>query len=391
MVNISDFAHLRVLLLVSLALLAGCMHPHQHRLLAETIAPARPAQVAAVHRIYVATSRASTEEPGVVFSGERAHEPSYALVDVSVPAIHETGKLELAPSPQVADPARYFAALRAGLYKSETGFRNALARNIAAHDGRLLVFVHGYNTSFDAAVYRMTQIVHDSGYRGLPLLFTWPSAGRAIDYIYDNNSATVARDALEHTLRLVARSGAQRIDIVAHSMGSWVTMEALRQLAITGDRNLGGKLADVVLASPDIDVDVFKAQMRRYGDPDRSFFILNSRGDKALDLSGFIAGNRPRLGGAINAEELAEFGVIVIDVTQVSSPDFLGHTKFAENPLLIRLLGEGLAETGAQPLADQAITRRLANLARGIGQTVGSAAELVVTTPFEVLDIAVGN
>ena len=34
-------------------------------------------------------------------------------------------------------------------------------------------------------------------------------------------------------------------------------MEALRQLAITDDRDLDGRLGDVLLASPDIDVDVF--------------------------------------------------------------------------------------------------------------------------------------
>src|SRR5690606_4927040 len=95
----------------------------------------------------------------------------------------------------------------------------------------------------------------------------------------------------EASLRLLAQSGARRIDIVAHSMGTWVTMEALRQLALTGNRNLGGKLGDVVLASPDIDVDVFKSQMRRYGKPDRPFFLILSTDDRALRLSSILAGN----------------------------------------------------------------------------------------------------
>lgn len=55
------------------------------------------------------------------------------------------------------------------------------------------MFIHGYNTQFDDAVYRITQIVQDSGYKGAPVLFTWASAGRALDYVYDTNSATVAR------------------------------------------------------------------------------------------------------------------------------------------------------------------------------------------------------
>ena len=75
------------------------------------------------------------------------------------------------------------------------------------------------------------------------------------------------------------------IDIIAHSMGNWVAMEALRQLAIAGNRDLGGKLGYVVLASPDIDVDVFKKQMVRYGKPDKPFVVLLSGDDHALQLS----------------------------------------------------------------------------------------------------------
>lgn len=380
---------------LALVLLAvGCASiEDRQRLIAATIAPAAPGQVAATHRLLLATSRAKTQEPGVIFSGQRAPTLSFGFVEISVPAVHKTGDLERSPSPKVADPARYFAARRLGLYTSENGFEEELRQSIRQHDGRALIFVHGFNTSFGEAAFRMTQIVHDSGYEGTPILFTWPSAARVVDYIYDSNSATAARDGLEEMLRLVARSGATRIDIIAHSMGGWLTMETLRQLAITGDRDLGGRLADVVLASPDIDVDVFKGQMRRYGVPENSFVVLTSRNDRALDLSGFLAGNQPRVGGAIDAAELAQYGVVVLDVTDFSAPGGLNHTKFAENPLLIRMLGEGLADTDGDSgsPSEEDLNRRLTQLTRGIGQTVGSAAELIVTTPFEVLNVMVGQ
>jgi len=375
--------------LLLLLIIAGCANPERHRLLARTIAPATSAQIAGEYRIFVATTRAETAAPGVIFSGDRSPATTYAFADVSVPATHQTGRLERSPSPEVADPARYFAARRLGIYRDEQAYSRALHESIARHGGRALVFIHGFNTGFDNAVYRMAQIAHDAGYDGTLILFSWPSAARIVDYIYDNNSATASRDALEHLLRLVSRSGAQRIDIVAHSMGNWVTMEALRQLAITGDRDLGGKLADVVLASPDIDVDVFKSQMRRYGVPDRHFFIFTSRNDRALDLSRIIAGNRARVGGAIDAAQLAQYGVIVIDVTDVSSPDRLNHTKFAENPLLVRLLGEGLVGAEEPASADEELVRRINSLAGSIGQTIGAAADIVITTPLDVLDAVV--
>ncbi|TIM86433.1 MAG: alpha/beta hydrolase, partial [Mesorhizobium sp.] len=109
------------------------------------------------------------------------------------------------------------------------------------------------------------QIAHDTKYSGTPVLFSWASSGKTTGYIYDKESANAARDDLEETLRMLAKTKAKSIDIIAHSMGTWVTMEALRQLAITGDRDLGDKLGYVILASPDIDVDVFKKQMIRYG------------------------------------------------------------------------------------------------------------------------------
>src|SRR5690606_29453861 len=135
-------------------------------------------------------------------------------------------------------------------------------------------FVHGYRTPFDSSVYRAAQIVHDSGYKGTPVLFSWASTGRTVDYIYDNNSATIARDGLERTLRVLQESGAKRVDIVAHSMGNWLTMESLRQLAIGHNKDLSSLLGDVVLASPDIDIDVFKSQLQRIGHPKRPFFVL---------------------------------------------------------------------------------------------------------------------
>jgi esterase/lipase superfamily enzyme len=226
-----------------------------------------------------------------------------------------------------------------------------------------MVFVHGYNTGFDDAVYRLTQIVHDSGYPGTPVLFSWASGAKTTDYVYDKESASVARDQLEVTLRMLAQTGARRIDIVAHSMGTWVTMETLRQLAITGDRDLGGKLGDVVLASPDIDVDVFKSQMRRYGKPDRPFFLLLSADDRALRLSGMLAGNK-RVGDFGDPAELADLGVVAVDISHEKGGDSLNHTKFADNPALVKLLGQRLREDDGYA-SDRQVTDRINMLNQG--------------------------
>jgi Uncharacterized protein conserved in bacteria len=373
---------------VTLAL-SGCSSPEKHRLMARTIAPATQKQIAAEHRIYLATNREPARDPGYIFSGDRNPDTTYAFVDVSVPAVHKVGEIERAPNPSVADPARYFTARRLGIFRSEQDYRQQLAKVIRERGGRALVFVHGYNTAFDDAVYRITQVAHDSGFPGAVILFTWPSAASVVDYLYDQNSVMVSRDALENLLRLVADAGATHIDLVAHSMGSLATMEALRQLAITNDPNLGGKLADVILASPDIDADVFKSQIQRMGKPKMNMVILSSRNDRALDLSGLIAGRRERLGAVLNAEEFAKLGVTVVDVTGMQAGDPLNHTKFADNPALVKLLGVALTSDDLEQLDDDdTITEELSSISRNIGRTVGNAAGIIITTPFRVFELA---
>ena len=369
--------------------LSGCAGGPSHRLL-DAVA-AEPQELLATHRIYVATTRAAAEDRKEVFSGERSVDLNFARVDVTVPKVHQPGVVEQPRSDARRDPARHFAAGEVALYPREEGFANGLRESLKRTDGRALIFVHGYRTPFDNSVYRAAQIVHDSGYRGTPVLFSWASTGRTVDYIYDNNSATVARDGLEKTLRLLHAAGARRIDIVAHSMGNWLTMEALRQIAIAGDRGLSGRLGDIILASPDIDVDVFKSQLRRLGRPDQPVFVIVSRDDRALLASSIIAGNRPRVGDYGNDADLAELGITVVDISAVSSGDPLNHAKFAENPLLVQLLGSRLNEDDTLSGSGDQISRRIESLAQGVGQTLGSAAEIVITTPLEVINIAVGG
>lgn len=369
--------------------LSGCAGQQSHALLPRTVVPVEASKIAGSHDIFVVTTRAKATDPREVFSGDRSETSSYARVDMTVPAVHKTGSLELAKANQ-SDPSRYFTATRVAAYRDEAAFSSALRADIARRGGRAMVFIHGYNTAFDGAVYRITQIAHDSDYPGTPILFTWASAGRTVDYVYDNNSATAARDRLEDLLRLVVRSGAKRVDIVAHSMGNWVTVEALRQLAMTGDRDLDGKMGDVILASPDIDVDVFKSQMRRYGVPDKPFIVLTSKNDRALSISGLIAGQRPRLGDYTDSKDIASYGVVVADLSSMSAGDRLNHAKFADNPLMVKLLGERLRNDQLAASGSE-ITDRVETLTRGIGQTLVSAAEIVITTPFEVMKIAVGQ
>ncbi|WP_246666044.1 alpha/beta hydrolase [Aquamicrobium sp. LC103] len=375
--------------LTLVVVLAGCGGNQAHDLISPGVV--EPGTIAGKHSIFAVTTRERAEDPRQVFDGRRAENLSFARVDITIPRDHQTGRIE-SPRRGPRDPAKHFFASEVAIMRSEADFAQKLRGEIAARNGRALVFIHGYRTLFDGAVYRMAQIVHDSGYTGVPVLFSWASAGRTVDYIYDNNSATIGRDGLEETLRLLAANGATRIDIVAHSMGNWATMEALRQIAISDDREVTRRLGDIMLASPDIDVDVFKSQLKRIGKLDRPIAVMLSDDDRALQLSSLLAGNRPRVGDYAKAEDLASLGVVVVNVSNLQAGDRLNHAKFADNPLLVRLLGEHLQADSQLGTGDrQEISSRIGRLAQGLGQTIGTAAEIVITTPLEVINVAVGG
>ncbi len=222
---------------------------------------------AAEHTLLVATTRERDDRPGTYFNGDRSSSIDYAEISVSVPPSHQQGKIEW-PSTPPGDPKTDFVVRDARYLDGDKAFVTALNAQLAMRppgSRKVFLFIHGFNTLFSEGLYRLTQLVEDSKAPGVPVLFTWASRGKPTAYVYDTNSATMARDELEHTLRLLANSNAEQVNILAHSMGNWVTVETFRQIKIAGKFDHADKLGYVFLAAPDIDIDVFKSEMRRIG------------------------------------------------------------------------------------------------------------------------------
>ncbi len=278
----------------------------------------------------------------------------FSLTTVSVPPGHEPGGLEMASfgSPNRASD---FAVVGRRALDAQA-FRDAVATHLSGRVGSnrdVLVFVHGFNTSFDEARFRLAQIVTDGGFNGVPVLFTWPSKGSLFGYASDREAATASRDAMERLLLdLAALPDVGKVHVLAHSMGSWLAMEALREAAIAGHPDLDGHLGDIILAAPDIDQGVFRQQVERLG-PTAHISVFAATNDRALGLSGFLA-ERPRLGAIDSASPegraaLEGLGVHVIDLTR-DSVGLTGHATYASVPDVIRGIG---AEIGASRAGDR--------------------------------------
>lgn len=82
---------------------------------------------------------------------------------------------------------------------------------------------------------------------------------------------------------------------MAHSMGTWLAVEALRQMAIRNGR-VDRRSAMSFLPRRITDVDVFSRQFASLGKTPPKFTLFVSQDDRALSLSRRISGNVDRLG-----------------------------------------------------------------------------------------------
>lgn len=341
--------------------------------------------------LMVATTRAPSAEPGVLFSGERSDELSLTEIVVSIPPEknREVGQVQW-PKKLPANPERDFSTVSVTPLHQGNDAQTWLKAHLP-QSRRVLIFVHGFNNRYEDAVYRFAQIVHDSKADVAPIIFTWPSRASVFGYNYDKESTNFSRDSLEDLLQRASKDPkVGEITVMAHSMGSWLTIEALRQMAIRNGR-VAPKITDVILASPDLDVDVFGKQIRAMGDKRPKFTLFVSRDDRALNLSRRISGNIDRLGQIDPTVEpyrtqLEQAGITVLDLTALKGGDKLNHGKFAESPEVVRLLGNRLIAGQTVTDSDVGLGERIGAVTLGATQTVGSAASLAVSAPIMIFD-----
>lgn len=292
-----------------------------------------------VQSVFIGTTRAADPKTGT-YSSERESKATFGRVDVSIPPLHTTGgEIEWPPRGAQADPQRHFLATRITRYPQPTAFKAALAQDLgrSAKGGReAVIYVHGFNNNFAEGVYRIAQLSHDLKIPGSAVHYSWPSRASALGYAYDRDSALFARDGLETLLREVTDAGADRVLLVGHSMGAGLTMEAMRQIALRGDRKLLGKIAGVMLMSPDVDVDVFRAQAQTIGTLPKPFVVFTSRRDSALALSAFVSRESDRLGNLRDVSRLAGLDVTLVETGGLRAGD--SHFAAATSPALIALL-----------------------------------------------------
>lgn len=340
----------------------------------------------------VATMRMRSDNPGEMFTGERALKPSFADITVSIPpsSVRKPGEVAW-PKKLPPNPATDFAVTSATVGDAAQA-KAWLATNVKrSPDRSVLVFVHGFNNRFEDAVFRLAQIAYDSGTKSVPILVTWPSRGKLLAYGYDRESTNYSRNALEQLFQyLAADKQVQEVSILAHSMGNWLALESLRQMAIRNG-SLPKKFKNVMLASPDVDVDVFRSQIADMGSQHPNITLFVSRDDRALATSKRVWGDVARLGAidptqAPYKDEMAQNEITVYDLTEVKSGDKLNHSKFADSPEIVQLIGARLSD--GQMLAENrtGIGESIMNVTTGAAAAVSTGVAIAATAPIAIID-----
>lgn len=293
--------------------------------------------------ILLATTRraVTSDRPGLRYGTEDADSLQFSAVSVNVPSYRARGTGEL-PRPGALrdnaltyrpDPLRDFY-VTSTIPVDSARFVQRLSTDLGTTRSRdLLVFVHGFNVSFEDAAVRAAQVAADLNFDGSVMLFSWPSAASVSAYVRDQQTARNAGFQLLRLLRNHAVAAhPDRVHLLGHSMGVEVIGKAF---TLTAPTDSTPHLSEVVLAAPDVDSRVFRREiMPRLVPHARRVTMYASSDDDALRASRVVNGvGRLGLGGdslfVIN-------GMDTVDATRVTA-DVLGHTLFGNQGFLADL------------------------------------------------------
>jgi esterase/lipase superfamily enzyme len=278
-----------------------------------------------------------------------------------------------------AELARHFDA--------KAKLQGEIQRRLAQAPKReVLLYVHGFNETFATAAYTAAELCHFLGREQVCAFFTWPASSTGnflISYTTTTEAADYAVEHLKKSLRTIATTpGVEGLHILAHSRGTAVTLQAVRELgleAIAAGKEPANlyKIRNLVLLSPDIDVQLAGQAMTSFiSDPDLvtvwpearlprvlegRLTIYTSPEDRALAVSQWLFRSRRRA-GQLGPEDLTDKAQRYLEVggrTDLISyegkrTDLFGHSYFTTNPQvstdLIQLIRYGgrLGEPGRE-------------------------------------------
>jgi esterase/lipase superfamily enzyme len=221
---------------------------------------ASPGRVVEVTTYYATNRGRSGKSEPAQFYDSGVGNLGFGRALVTIPSTHAPGSLELPSIWKLQlrpDPTRHFILKSVVPFKPDYA-RAQMAKALQDSQSKsILVFVHGYNMSFDETAMRTAQLAYDLDFPGLPFFFSWPSAGQVSGYLRDAESAQISEAAFDQVLSDLSQLPVGEIYIIAHSMGSRIVSQVLRSRVERGKAT--ARVSELLLAAPDINADLFRS------------------------------------------------------------------------------------------------------------------------------------
>jgi esterase/lipase superfamily enzyme len=281
--------------------------------------------------VFYATDRTRSQDASIQYASARNEAETLALgqITIGVPRDHRLGDVE---RPGVwtlyrEDPDQHFVMLDSRELTYD-GFYERLRTRVTESMGKeAFVFVHGFNVQFMDAVYRTAQMAYDLKFDGAPILYSWPSAASLtpIGYATDSGNSEWTVAHLRWFLAdVAARSGAQRIHLIAHSMGNKALVNALNRMPRAGVKTF----SHVMLTAPDMDAATFVQLTDAIKGHAETTTLYASENDAALLASKKL--QTYRRAGDTSGGVVVVDGIDTVDVSAVDT-NFIGHFYYGEN------------------------------------------------------------
>jgi esterase/lipase superfamily enzyme len=292
-------------------------------------------------KVFFATDRAEragSSDPAQRFGAERSQHSdvlSYGVCWASFPHDPRIGENDARSWRRIqfhVDQARH--GLRGLTVTPRDSFCAALDDELRQRPGsKLLIFVPGYNVTFEGAVLRTAQLAYDIELPGAAVLFSWPSRGQAQAYAADEATSEWSVPHFESFLEtLTERTSVRTIEIIAHSMGSRVVTSALAHLRERGRIPQAVEVNELVLAAADLDAGLFRRFATEERGVARRITLYASSNDPAIAASRQVH-RAPRAGdGGAHLEVVP--GVETIDASAITT-DFIDHAGFTDGRSVI--------------------------------------------------------
>lgn len=274
-------------------------------------------------------------------------EVEVGVARVSLPASREfrpVGELPELPGflglRRTPNPARdvFIESLEA---QHEVWWNDAVQQELRYDSTRsVVVFVHGFATSFETAVRRAGQVAVDLPLDGAMLVYSWPSRGEVgpVAYFRDGKTIEQSQPMFRAFLeRVLSDLNADHVSIVAHSMGTLLVSRTLKEMY---DARPERRFDQVVLAAPDIDTTSFRRALApALSGIAHRVTVYTSRGDQALDVAR-AASSYPRVGQAGPDMQLVP-GIDFVDASSAGKSDY-GHGYYGGSTAVLADLREVL-------------------------------------------------